>query len=633
MLVFPYVARRGGAKVRQAEYFQDPLAVADRIIEAQGPELVLALPLGLGKANHIVNAIYKRVESDSRLSLTILTALTLEKPRYENELHRRFLEPVIERLFGDYPQLDYARARRGEGLPPNIRVEEFFFLAGSQLAIPDSQQHHICANYTHALQYLLDRGVNVLAQLVAYAPANEPRERFSASCNADLTLDMLEARRAGQADFLFAGQVNEELPFMAGDALLGEEEFDVVLCAAENEFSLFAPPRLPVSFADYAAGLHVARLVPDGGTLQIGIGSLGDAVAHSLVLRHRDNDRFRQLCDSLAAGSIEPPFDHLSPLDGGLHGLSEMLVEGFLHLYDNGILTRKVDGKVLNAAFFLGSRDFYRRLREMEADERDRFAMRSIFFTNEVLSGGDSKRLSRPGARFVNKAMMVTLRGEVVSDGLEDGRVVSGVGGQFDFAVQAFALAGARSVIVLPATRGQGGDTVSNIRWSYGNTTVPRHLRDIVVTEYGIADLRGRTDAGVIAAMLSVTDSRFQDELLDQAKRAGKISVDYSIPEQYRRNFPQRISDALGAAAGEGLLPDFPLGTEFSEVEQELLKVLDQIKAASNSKVAVLRMLLRGLGGHGGSVEKGLERMGLARPATPREWLVHYLLRGGYGLK
>ena len=88
--------------------------------------------------------------------------------------------------------------------------------------------------------------------------------------------------------------------------------------------------------------------------------------------------------------------------------------------------------------------------------------------------------------------MMATLLGGVVSDGLEDGRVVTGVGGQYNFVAQAFALEGARSILTLEATRKARGRTQSNVRWSYGHVTIPRHLRDVVVTEYGIADLRGK---------------------------------------------------------------------------------------------------------------------------------------------
>ena len=134
----------------------------------------------------------------------------------------------------------------------------------------------------------------------------------------------------------------------------------------------------------------------------------------------------------------------------------------------------------------------------------------------------------------------------MISDGLEDGRIVSGVGGQYNFIAQGFALEGARSAIVLHATRGpQRAKPQSNIRWRYGHTTIPRHLRDIIVTEYGIADIRGKSDSETIAAMLAITDSRFQDELLRQAKDAGKIARSFELPPSARDNTPEAIDTGL----------------------------------------------------------------------------------------
>jgi hypothetical protein len=94
------------------QFFTDPESVAETVIRAVGPNIVLALPLGLGKANHIANALYARAAADRSISLKIFTALTLEKPRYSNDMERRFLSPVIERLFGAYPELSYARGLR-----------------------------------------------------------------------------------------------------------------------------------------------------------------------------------------------------------------------------------------------------------------------------------------------------------------------------------------------------------------------------------------------------------------------------------------------------------------------------------------------------------------------------------------
>ena len=234
------------------------------------------------------------------------------------------------------------------------------------------------------------------------------------------------------------------------------------------------------------AGCNVARMVADGGTLQIGIGSLGDAVVQALILRHRNNAEFRDIVARLDPADRAPAgLRESAPFEVGLHGLSEMFVESFLDLLRAGILKREVDGTLLQAAFFLGSRAFYRALREMPESELAKLRMTAVSFVNELYGDEAAKRRSRVKARFINNAMMATLLGAVVSDGLENGQVVSGVGGQYNFVAQSFALGDARSIIMLRATREAKGRTSSNIRWNYGHTTIPRHLRDIVVTEYG----------------------------------------------------------------------------------------------------------------------------------------------------
>ena len=291
--------------------FSDPDAIADDIIREVGPRLVVGLPLGLGKANHIINALFRRALNDRSIHLTIFTALTLEKPVPSADLERRFIGPVIERLFGGYPDLDYAKAVHGKTLPPNIEVVEFFFLAGKWLGNAYAQQNYISANYTHAASYLLTRGVNIVAQLVAKRIV-DGQARYSLSSNTDLTLDLMRARADGRIAFKMVAQVNSELPFMPGEGDLAADEFHAVLDSSETDFPLFAPPSEPVSDTKYAIGLHSAGLVRDGGTLQIGIGQVGDALAQSLILRHRDSAAYLdimfsypQLRDVLAWGMCD----------------------------------------------------------------------------------------------------------------------------------------------------------------------------------------------------------------------------------------------------------------------------------------------------------------------------------------
>lgn len=596
--------------------FRAPDAIAEEIIRDVGTNLVVGLPLGLGKANHIVNALYTRAAADRTIRLTLFSALTLEKPTPRSLLERRFISPVVDRLFGGYPDLAYADALRAGVLPPNIEVIEFFFLAGRWLHVPFAQQHYISANYTHAASYLLARGLNVVTQLVAKRVVDGVT-RYSLSCNTDTTLDILRARGEGRASFKLIGQVNSELPFMPGAGDLPAEEFSSVLDSPETDFPLFAPPSEPITDTKYAIGLHTAGLIRDGGTLQIGIGQTGDALAQGLVVRHRDNAQFHRIMKRLS-----PATDTLErgSFERGLYGVSEMLTEAFLGLIDAGILKREVDGVLLHGAFFLGPKSFYRALREMTSDQIARIQMMPVSFTNELYGDEDIKRRARVDARFVNNAMMATLMGAAISDGLENGQVVSGVGGQYNFVAQAFALAGARSVLTVEATRQGGAKPQSNIRWSYGHETIPQHLRDVIVTEYGVADIRGKSDADVIAAMLGVADSRFQGELARQAKDAGKLPNNFEIPAARRENYPDRVARALKPARDAGLLPSFPFGTDFTEAEQRLIPALQLLQDAQRSPRRLPGLLWQGLRRTPDPADSEcLARLGLDRPATLAE--------------
>ena len=496
---------------------------------------------------------------------------------------------------------------------------EFFFLAGRWLHVPFAQQYYISANYTHASSYILAQGLNVVTQLVAKRVVDGVA-RYSLSCNTDTTLDILRARAEGRASFKLVAQVNSELPFMPGPGDLPADEFSAVLDSPETDFPLFAPPAEPISDTKYAIGLHAAGLVPDGGTLQIGIGQVGDALAQGLIVRHRDNSQFHAIMKRLAPGTGQLSALETGSFEKGLYGVSEMLFEAFLGLIDAGIIKREVDGVILHGAFFLGPKSFYRTLREMPPEQIARIQMMPVSFTNEIFGDEAAKRRARVDARFVNNVMMATLMGAAISDGLDNGQVVSGVGGQYNFVAQAFALEGARSLLALEATRRAGGRTQSNILWNYGHTTIPRHLRDIFVTEYGVADTRGKSDADVIAAMLQVTDSRFQTELARVAEDAGKLPKNFEIPAAHRENFPERISDALKPAREAGLLPSFPFGSDFTEVEQRLIPALQLLQEAQRTPLKLPGLLWQGFTQPPDSPSREcLARLGLDRPANLAE--------------
>ncbi len=606
----------------------------EAVLAKVGRRVTLCTPIGAGKPVALVNAFYRRAASDPRIELSILTGLTLARPQPKSELERRLVGPITAKVYGDAPEPAWVAPLRAGRLPPNVRVTEFFLEPGAWLGVPLAQQAYASINYTHVARTALAEGANVIAQQIALRPGG----RASLGTNPDVTADlipMLRAREREGTPVAVAGQVNDRMPFMFGDAEVPASTFDFVVDDARGYHDLVAPPNLPIPTAEHAIALGASLLIRDGGTVQIGIGELGDAIVHAMTLRHRDNAAWRR---ALGDVGLLPRFERQmrdmggdAPFAEGLYAVTEMFVDGFLDLYRAGILKRRAgpDGALLHGAFLLGPRGFYEALRAMPDAERALFRMMPVSFTNELLGPDwESKVAQRRDARFINSAMMVTLGGAVVSDGLADGRVVSGVGGQFNFVAQAHALPGGRSIIAVRATRASGGRVESNLRWSYGHATIPRHLRDVVLTEYGVADIRGRSDAEVAAALLAIADSRFQPALLADAQRAGKLPASFRIPDAQRENLPGRLERALAPHRAAGRFGALPFGTDLSPEELRLGGALRGLKARSESwpgRLGIAARILQPLPRDAAS-RALFTRMGLGNPRGTKERLLRRLV-------
>jgi acyl-CoA hydrolase len=626
--------------------------------------LRIGAPLGIGKPHRLLNALYARIEADPARRMEIYTALSLDPPTAAPGLERRFLGPFASRHFGDdFSRLSYVDAMKRDALPTNIVVEEFYMQSGALLKSTQAQRSYTSLNYTQAAAGVAQRGANLILQKVAREPDPLPGNapRLSLSCNNDTTHDTLDAIRAlGLPRPLLVAEIDPELPWIGGTAAVDEHFFDVVVTPPGPHPKLFALPRQPVSDADFAIGLYASTLVRDGGTLQIGIGALADALSHALVLRHTDNEKYREVLHAL-----DPELAHhpaviasggMDPFTVGLYGCSEMLNEGFKHLVQAGVIRRKVvddealmqrlvqgianlgdharlerDGEYLHGAFYLGSPAFYDWLRDLPDDQRRAIGMRRISEINQLYGGNESlERLQRVGSRFFNTCMMATALGAAVSDGLEDGRIVSGVGGQYNFVAMSHALDDARSVLMFRSHRDDGSNAESSVRWSYGHTTIPRHLRDIYVNEYGIADLLNQTDEDCVIAMAAITDSRFQNGIIEVAKQSKKLRSDFSAEPEWSRNTPQHLRATLAPFRTDGTLPDYPLGSDFTEVEQRLVKALGWLKANTATTGKKLMTVARALAASSDDLE-ALARMGLASPQGIAERLEAKLVALGLG--
>ena len=624
----------------------------DHVLAELPAHVHMGMPLGLGKPNRFANALYARIKSLPDRQLTVYTALCLGRPDGGDGLQARFLEPFLERVFDDYPELDFLADLRRDDLPPNVHVQQFFMQPGSLLGSVEAQQSYVSSNYSHAARDINANGLNLIAQLIARDPQRP--DHLSLSCNPDITLDLLpmaEKRRAAGERILMLGHVHSDLPYMQGDAEVSADTFDLLI-EHEERSTLFSTPNMPVGIQDHFIGLYASTLVRDGGTLQIGIGSMGDALTAALLARQADNDTYRACLAELDGVSTWRPLIEaqggVMPFATGLYGCSEMLVNGLLVLLDAGIIRRKVyadielqemanagvldesvygNGVLIHGGFFLGPRSFYERLREFSPAQIAQINMTAISYINELYGNETLKRLQRRDARFINSCFTVTLLGAAVSDQLADGRVVSGVGGQYNFVAQGHALEGARSVLILRSWREAGGEVNSNIVWDYAHTTIPRHLRDIVVTEYGIADLRGKTDAAVIEALLNISDSRFQPGLIDQAQKAGKLPRDFRLDPLFSRNTPERLKDIRDQFSS--LFVEYPLGCDFTAEERDLLRALNWLK----SKFKLTEILELGKATLEAPDASGypqhLQRMGLSDPQGLRDELYQRLVLAG----
>lgn len=699
--------------------FSDPDACVEATLSRVGKHIVLGLPVAIGKPNPLVNAFVRRAQADPSIRLTIITALSLRVPRGRSDLERRLLKPFTQRVFGNYPELDYLRLIEQRRLPPNIEVIEFFLEPGAWLGNEHLQQHYLSANYTHVARDALRHGMNAIAQVVAPPPAGERSAGvLSLGANPDLTADLLPqiaAMRASGRPFALIGQVHRELPFTYGDALVAADTFDFLLDDTVFDFPLFCPPNMPIPLIEHSIALHVSTLLRDGGTLQLGIGELGDAIVYAAQLRHQQPATYREVLED--TGILErhrrliETEGGTAPFDRGLYGCSEMLVDGFLDLYRSGVIKRRVypsarvqrlldegridetvslrtldamsaagmhrmsfvdfnelrdvgvfrddvqyergmliapdgtllaasfddqthraaiaqsclgtqlrNGVLVDAGFFFGPKDFYAALRELPAEQRRLFAMRGISFVNELYGHEwDLKVAQRRHARFINTTMMVTGLGAAVSDGLADGRVVSGVGGQYNFVAMAHALPDARSILCLRATRTAHGKISTGIPWSYGHTTIPRHLRDIVVTEYGIADLRSRTDMQIVTSLIQIMDARFQDEFVAAAQRAGKLPRDFRIPETARANRPEILAQRFAPWRARGLFAEMPFGSDFTSEELILMRALRSLATEMDSWGGRLQVLRRAFAPVDARLQPLLARMALASPQSLQE--------------
>jgi len=385
-----------------------------------------------------------------------------------------------------------------------LRVYGALLLVGTELF------DHPNVHYLSGFFGPLERGLRDAGANISFAPADfrrfapllrEQRPRVMATMAAPPSAEgwcslslhaggtLTELVRAGEdPDRLLVVEVSERFPPTFGlppehPHALHLDQIDVLVESDAAPFPLQDPPP---SDADRAIAHNARAFIPDGATLQTGIGSVPST-----------------LVGLLAEG------------DGGEYGVhSEMFTTGLMHLHESGkVVNRKgqFDG-VSVATFAGGSEELYDWLRGNQD---------VAFLPVEVINSPDVIGRNRL-MTTINGAMSVDVQGQVVADTIA-GNQFSGIGGHEDFVAGPALDLDDRALLCLPSTAEVGGETISRIvPWFDAGAviTTPRHQVDVIVTEYGAAELQGKTVHGRGEALAAIAHPDFRDELYEAAARA-----------------------------------------------------------------------------------------------------------------
>jgi len=312
--------------------------------------------------------------------------------------------------------------------------------------------------------------------------------------NLSLGISVDIVRAAVDMASMVAAQVNSQMPFVPGDGVINIRDLDFVY--PQDEPLLEFVEDVPGETAR-RIGRHVARLVEDGATIQVGYGSLPDAVLSGLREKK-----------------------HL-----GLH--SELFSDGAAELMRLGVIDntqKSIDPGKAVASFCMGRKATYDFL-----DKNPGVVFRSIDYTNNPLTVARQKRMTA-----INSALEIDLTGQATAESL-GGRFYSGVGGQTDFMRGAALSAGGKAILALPATSRDGKCSRIVPRLNPG-AGVTLHRADVhyVVTEFGIAYLHGKNIRERAMSLIAIADPAFRSWLVEEAKKLSLIYRDQAYsPSPY----------------------------------------------------------------------------------------------------
>lgn len=371
-------------------------------------------------------------------------------------------------VIGNYP---FMQDKKYEDV---FTVDDAFFMGAARSSNQNGIASYFpCNLHDFAARYFSHKKLNVA--LIAAGPMDE-NGFFTCSLSALYEQELVE-----NADMVIL-EVNHNMPKVYGDTAIHIRDVDYIV---EADAPVPTLKKGEPSEADKLIGGYIGELVHDGDTIQLGIGGIPDAVSMSLMDKK----------------------------DLGVH--TEMLTNGLVELVNRGVITneRKTlhKGKMIGA-FALGDENLYKLMDRNPAVE----IKRASYVNNPFVVAQNDNMVS------INTTLAVDLTGQVASETIGT-RQYSGSGGQSDTAIGAVHAKNGRSIIALHSTAKKGSiSTISPVLPLGSIVTLSRNVVDYIVTEYGVAPMRGRTVRERVYNLIAVAHPDFRDDLL---KKAGEYNL------------------------------------------------------------------------------------------------------------
>jgi acyl-CoA hydrolase/GNAT superfamily N-acetyltransferase len=390
------------------------------------------------------------------------------------------------------------------GLERRFRHTAFFIGQNTRKAVQEGRADFMPVFLSDIPRLIASRRVRIDVALIQVSPP-DAHGYVSLGVSVDIVRAAVDA-----ADLIIA-EVNPRMPRTLGDSFLHVSRI-AHLVPVDYELPESVPE--PLDDVDRAIGEHVAMLVPDGATLQLGIGRIPDAVLAAL-------DRHRDL---------------------GVH--TEMFSDRVMHLAESGVITGRkktlMPGKIV-ASFVMGSRALYEWVRDNPAVE-----MRGTAFTNDPTVIARNEKMVA-----INSALAVDLTGQVSADTLM-GRFFSGIGGQVDFIRGAAQSRGGRPIIALRSTAKDGEvSRIEPVVAEGAGIVTSRGDVHYVVTEHGVADLWGKSIRERALALIEIAHPDHRGALLAAAKGRHYVFPDQIAP---RARYPWEQARIERLRSGEAVL-------------------------------------------------------------------------------